>query len=61
MLSLQVLLLAYSMVPNDHAVGLLNFSEFVPHTCLIWHYITPDALKNVPKTVVKHYLVWYDF
>ena len=27
------------MVPNNRAAGLLTFSEFVPPTRLIWHYI----------------------
>jgi hypothetical protein len=30
----------YSMVPNNSAARLFIFSEFVPPTRLIWHYIT---------------------
>ena len=30
----------YSMVPNNRAARLFIFSEFVPPTRLIWHYIT---------------------
>ena len=30
----------YSMVPNNRAAHLFFFSEFVPPTRLIWHYIT---------------------
>ena len=26
-----------------------------------FEFITSDALKFVPKTVVKHYLAWYEF
>ena len=41
MLLLQILTAStYSMVPNNRAARLFIFSEFVPPTRLIWHYIT---------------------
>ena len=40
-----------TVLANYGRVPLLNLSFF----------ITSDALKFVPKTVVKHYWVWYDF
>ena len=36
------------MVPNNRAAHLFIFSEFVPPTRLIWHYITVH--KNTYRT-----------
>ena len=54
-------ILSLHLVTDGQKVPILDFQSEFSMSKIIRIFLTSDALKFVPKTVVNHYWVWYDF